>query len=107
MGGFSNQNWNALVNQRIGVDGFASLLGFIGGLGATSGIQEETPDEDGWFNYIGCRCPRLSLCQFKQHKDGIPWVGYAYEFRPEFNVAYLKWRLTGIAKESGFNDWSW
>jgi hypothetical protein len=30
---------------------------------------------------------------------GNPWVGYSKDFYPEFNVAYLKWKWTGIAKE--------
>lgn len=50
---------------------------------------------------VGKKCslpPDKALYLFKRD-DGKPWVGYADFFYPEFNVAYLKWKLTGIAKE--------
>ena len=54
---------------------------------------------DGWHTYIGDPSPPRALCQFKQHDDGVPWVGYGKDVSPYFNVAYLKWRYTGIAKQ--------
>jgi hypothetical protein len=58
------------------------------------------PDEEGWCRYVpGSLPPEKALCLFKRGDDGEPWVGYA-GFYPEFNIAYLKWKLTGIAKES-------
>jgi hypothetical protein len=62
------------------------------------------PDADGWYEYIGNAPTKEALCQFKQgheENEGEPWVGYA-DFHPEFNVAYLKWRYTGISKEQGY-----
>ena len=59
------------------------------------------PDKDGWYAYIYGAPPKDALCQFKQDVEGYiggPWVGYSSDFSPEFNVAYLKWRLTGIAR---------
>ena len=70
-----------------------ALLGNVGALYLSS-----VTDTEGWVDYINCSPKKDVLCQFKQHEDGIPWVGYSSEFHPEFNVAYLKWRLTGIAK---------
>lgn len=110
MGGFGNQNWGQLANSQ-GEGGWvgclAGLFGQIGG--GASGVmwgQGYGPDEEGWFDYINGRPPEKALCQFKLHDDGVPWVGYITDLHPQFNAAYLKWRLTGIAKESGFNDWS-
>lgn len=74
-----------------------------GNLGASASYG---PDSDGWYNYADNPPNEKALCQFKQHKDGVPWVGHPSDFSPYFNVAYLKWRLTGIAKEAGFNEWS-
>ncbi len=89
------QQW---VNQSQG--GFWNAL-----LGATTGVGHllaQGPDSEGWHDYSVNPPPPYALCQFKQGREeneGEPWVGYQKDFRPEFNVAYLKWRYTGIAKE--------
>jgi hypothetical protein len=43
--------------------------------------------------------PENILLQFKIENSEFPstWSGYA-DFPPEFNIASLKWRLTGIGK---------
>ncbi len=72
-------------------------------------VRYQGPDEDGWHTYIGDRPPEDTLCVFERHTEtyqtpSFPqitrWVGYRNEFHPEFNIANLKWRLTGIAKET-------
>lgn len=76
-----------------------SILGGYSGLG---GYEAPGPDSEGWYDYCGCPAPPNALCQFKQgweEDEGDPWIGYSRNFAPEFNVAYLKWRYTGIAKE--------
>ena len=78
-GGF----WNSLLGNKCWS---VSLLSPVG------------PGKDGWYDYNYHQPAHDALCQFKQYDDGEPWIGYA-DFSPEFNVAYLKWRLTGIAKE--------
>ncbi len=101
----------ANYNQAQGQQFWQNLLGSAGGSGAALGTMFSSyreyanyvnpiSDSDGWYDYVGNPAPKNKLCQFKQHGDGDPWVGYASEFRPEMNVAYLKWKLTGIAKEA-------
>ncbi len=51
-----------------------------------------------WTSYEFQPAPRTLLCQFRR-KDGFAYTGYAEDFYPEFNVAGLEWKLTGIAKE--------
>lgn len=55
------------------------------------------PGED-WASYELQPAPRDLLCQFRR-QDGFAFTGYAKDFFPEFNVAGLEWKLTGIAKE--------
>ena len=75
------------------------LLVSIGGLGASAYYS---PDSDGWYNYEGnSYAIRDVLCIFKD-KMGVEWVGYSRDFHPEFNIADLKWKYTGIAKEQGY-----
>lgn len=51
-----------------------------------------------WTEYTFQPAPRTLLCQFR--REGQPvYVGYAKDFPPEFNVAGLEWKLTGIARE--------
>ena len=107
MGGFTDQAGLGMMNltglyqqweESFGVGFWNSLFGSIGGLGVSS----LGPDKDGWYTYFYSAPPKDALCQFKQDVEGYvggPWVGYSSDFSPEFNVAYLKWRLTGIAKE--------
>jgi len=44
--------------------------------------------------------PPQLLCMFRRAEWRQPGIGYACEFSPEFNVAGLEWKLTGIAKEA-------
>lgn len=100
----SNEFWaqqqQYYLQAQSSVGFFGSLLGTLGGAGAAYMCA---PDSDGWYDYVGNPAPKDKLCQFKQgheENEGEPWVGYASEFRPEMNVAYLKWKLTGIGKET-------
>lgn len=52
-----------------------------------------------WTNYATTPAPRTLLCQFRRKDRYFNHVGFAKDFLPEFNVAGLEWRLTGIAKE--------
>lgn len=52
-----------------------------------------------WTNYITVPAPRTLLCQFRRKDRYFNHVGFAKDFLPEFNVAGLEWKLTGIAKE--------
>ena len=105
MGGFPDHQGNLISgNQQValsgGFCGWNSLFGSLGNRGYFS-----STDADGWYTYINDPAPPHALCQFKHDMAGIdsPWVGYSVElwkdFYPEFNVAYLKWKWTGIAKE--------
>ena len=53
-----------------------------------------------WTSYAFQLPPPTLLCQFRREGQGqAGWfVGYAKDFSPEFNVANLEWRLTGIAR---------
>ena len=55
-----------------------------------------------WTDYQFQPAPRTLLCQFRRTGQGqAGWfVTYAKDFLPEFNVANLEWRLTGIAREA-------
>ena len=76
-----------------------SLSGSLGGLGAAAYYG---PDSGGWRNYDGnSYAIRDVLCIFKD-KMGVEWVGYSRDFHPEFNIADLKWKYTGVAKEQGY-----
>jgi hypothetical protein len=55
-----------------------------------------------WTQYALQPPSRDLLCQFRRHADQGPagwFVAYARDFRPEFNISGLEWRLTGIARE--------
>lgn len=89
---------------------WSSLLGNAGGIGSErtqcnllgSPYKFATSDSEGWYDYCVCPAPPDALCQFKQgieEDEGHSWIGYSRDFHPEFNVAYLKWRYTGIARE--------
>jgi hypothetical protein len=54
-----------------------------------------------WTSYEAQPAPRDLLCQFRRQDGKYLWefVGYAKDFLPEFDIAGLKWRLTGIARE--------
>lgn len=63
-------------------------------------LNPPQPDSEGWNDYMYSFPPENVLLQFKQQRSEITaqvWTGYA-DFPYEFNVANLKWRLTGIGK---------
>lgn len=103
--GCSLQNSSAGQYQAFG----NSLLGCGGYLGGISYWQspEASPDKNGWYEYLNKSAPKNILCQFEirtrtpqspDHPQIVQsWVGYA-NFTPEFNVAHLYWRLTGIGR---------
>lgn len=76
---------------RVAPSGIWTLLG-----GFASG--RSFPDADGWHDYCGNPAPPNALCLFKD-PDGETWIGYGGNLDPCFNVAYLKWKYTGIARE--------
>lgn len=53
---------------------------------------------DTWTEYTIQPAPPNLLCQFRR-KDGFAHTGYAKDFLPEFDIAGLQWKLTGIARE--------
>jgi hypothetical protein len=56
------------------------------------------PLESGWKWYVEEVPPRDVLVRFSNEYNGKQWTGYARELHPEFNVAHLLWKLTGIAR---------
>lgn len=54
-------------------------------------------DAEGWTDYFLCRPPRV-LCLFSREGHTETFVALPSEFRPEFNVAGLRWKLTGVGK---------
>lgn len=75
-----------------------SLLGSCARIGAN---QACGPDSEGWHTYDPYnRPPKYKLCVFERRGTEQRGTGYASEFHPEFNIANLKWQLTGIEKES-------
>ena len=102
----SLSNWHlpqlgAQQQQGFGVSlGFEGLFGSLFGLGTSQAFWAPSgPDEEGWCLYEPSSLPPDKALYLFKRDDGKPWVGYADFFYPEFNVAYLKWKLTGIAKE--------
>ena len=100
MGNLANQNWalaqgSSQENQGPWNSLLAGLLGSIDS-------QAPYVDSNGWHAYAGDAPPKYALCMFRN--DGfekpIEWVGYPYDIHPEANIAYLKWKLTGLAKET-------
>lgn len=88
--------------------GQAGLLGLFGPSGLDQGFRtnhwylKPEADSEGWYAYINHPVPKGILCQFERRagmsgEDQGRWVGYA-DFHPQFNVANLYWRLTGIGK---------
>jgi len=88
---------------------------YSGLLGSLCGHQQETPstrpgavpDEEGWYNWEEKSPPTGKLIQI--HRNG--WEGPsllvvadytdpAYQSQQFMNASGLKWRLTGIAKET-------
>ena len=54
--------------------------------------------DGGWTPYLMCRAPVDAMCCFWNEYNGDRWVGYASDMHPFFNVSYLWWKLTGIAR---------
>jgi hypothetical protein len=81
-------------------DMYGSLVG-RGGLGGQlyNADNPQQPDPDGWNDYMYTFPPENILLQFKIENSEFPstWLGYSHS-PSEFNVAGLKWRLTGIGK---------
>lgn len=54
-------------------------------------------------DYLTYPAPPSLLCVFWridwEETGEKPWVGYARDFSPMMNVAGLRWKLTGIARE--------
>ena len=95
-GMFGNQQMSGLTGQSC--CGFLqSILGGLGSIGASAACA---PDSNGWYPYGYDGPPKDKLLQFYQPTTGQVWVGYRAELHPEFNIANLKWRLTGIGKET-------
>jgi len=88
--------WAANQNQQLPFGDFVSVL--LGGYGSGAAEGYCPPDSEGWHTCIGDRPPKDRLCVFERRGPDQRWVGYA-DFHPEFNIANLKWQLTGIAKE--------
>lgn len=64
--------------------------------------------DEGWKDYIGTPPPPDLLCVFRQptffdghvrHDVAHKWIGRPQELDPDMNVAYLKWKPTGIGLE--------
>jgi hypothetical protein len=63
---------------------------------------------DGWTNYAYQRPPRGILCVFERRQrteqsPEYPQVTQRFvdvdDFDPQFNIAYLHWKMTGIGRE--------
>ena len=64
------------------------------------GVSSIQPDSEGWYEYTYSWPPDRVLLQFKRVWTKEPpdiWIGYA-NFDPEFNIANLCWRYTGIGR---------
>ena len=85
------QNGQAYSLQDI----FRELFGSIGSFGVSS----LGPDENGWYDFTYSYPPKNVLLQFERRSGDLDtWIGYN-DFHPEFNVAGLYWRHTGIGRE--------
>jgi hypothetical protein len=79
----------------------SGILGGLSGLGqlGTGGLAPmgfQTVFDNDWHDYVYFSPPRNVLCQF--WNSSRKWTGYGRDFAPEFNIANLQWRLTGIGK---------
>jgi hypothetical protein len=54
-----------------------------------------------WTDYNFQPAPSNLLCQFQRidERGCLRFVGFAKDMLPEFNIARLQWKLTGIARE--------
>jgi hypothetical protein len=92
--------YGALQLQASQYGGYGNCGRFWGALGA-SHLQEVGPDEEGWYEYIAKPAPKGILLQFevrRMHQSPIIWIGYANDLSPQFNIANLYWRYTGIGR---------
>lgn len=53
---------------------------------------------DGYIAYLVQVPPSNALCRFWHELNGQVWTGRASELHPCFNVAYVWWKATGIAR---------
>ena len=51
-----------------------------------------------WTSYIDRPAPPDALVRFKNEITGEEWTGRGRELHPEFNVAYLWWKMTGLER---------
>ena len=54
---------------------------------------------NGWIGYIIEQPDPDALVRFWNEYSGEKWTGYLRDLNPEFNCAYLWWKLTGIERE--------
>jgi hypothetical protein len=74
---------------------FESLFGAL----SRGAVYGTGPDENGWTEYLSSNPPKNVLLQFRRRDScqDFTWIDYN-DFHPEFNVANLYWRLTGIGR---------
>ena len=90
-------NQQACIRDNCGF--LKSLLGGCVSFGAGNYYPEIQPDKDGWYTWID-KHPPDKLIQYKHESWDTAIVGYAKDLYPEANISGLKWRLTGIGKET-------
>ena len=62
--------------------------------------SEPVPDEDGWYDWTRDYPPFNKLLIVRREEWEKPVVLFRDELNPMTNVNGLKWKLTGIAKET-------
>ena len=88
-----------------------SLFGVAGGIGASRAPdmsfvdywfqeREPVPDEDGWYDWMRDYPPFNKLLIVWREGWEKPAVLFRDELSPMTNVSGLKWKLTGITKET-------
>ena len=54
---------------------------------------------DGFTPFLAQMPEPDALCRFWNEYDNRQWTGYAQDLHPEFNVACLWWKLTGLERQ--------